>query len=139
MSTLSTKLVSVFPAFSTLQAAQIDYWITRALLTTSPWVDDHATMLLACHFMVLNGLGNDAAAQIVAGGMSGMTKVSIGPLSAEFSADAAAKLNQADYDATTYGRQFKLILLAHNAGGLVSDAGAYVPYNLDTADYVYIR
>ena len=86
--------------------------------------------------MAINGLGTDATSQIGASGLTGVKSVSIGPIEAEFSEKAIAQQISGDYQATTYGQQFKPILMAHNAGGLVSDSGYYTPYNYDAGQYV---
>lgn len=135
---LGSQLARVFPAFAAVAPAQMSYWLTRALLTTTGWTDDHATMLLGCHLMAINGLGTDGVAQIAASGMPGVKSLTIGPIKADFSDAAAKQMSSGDYDATSYGQQFKKLLLARSAGGLVSDSGYYSPYNYDSNAYVNI-
>ena len=135
---LETTLVQIFPAFASVPQVQLDYWVNRALLTTSSWNDDHATMLLACHYMALNGLGTDGTSQIAGGGMSGLSSIDMGPIKATFSNDAVKQQISGDFNASSYGQQFKKLLLARSAGGLVSDSGYYIPYNPDAGLYVNI-
>jgi hypothetical protein len=138
MTPLETQLVTIFPAFAAVPQAQLDYWVNRALLTTSTWNDDHATMLLACHLMALNGLGTDGTSQIAGGGLTGVSSISVGPLNAKFSDEAVKQQISGDFNASSYGQQFKKLLLARSAGGLVSDSGYYTPYNFDAGQYVNI-
>lgn len=138
LSALGSLLVQIFPAFAAVAPAIMKYWLNRALLTTTSWTDDHASMLLACHYMALNGLGTDASAQAIAGGTAGMRSIAIGPIDATFSDEAIKQSLAGGYQATSYGQEFKRLLLARNAGGLVSDGGYYTPYNTDLNQYVSI-
>lgn len=138
LTALGSLLVQIFPTFAAVKPAQIGYWLTRALLTTTAWIDDHATMLLACHYMALNGLGTDGTAALAASGMTGVKSITIGPVDAEFSEAAVKQMISGGFDATSYGQQFKKLLLARSAGGLVSDSGYYSPFNYDSSAYVSV-
>lgn len=125
LSAIGQQLVQLFPAFVDVAPAQIDYWIDRAALTTTGWLDDHATMLLACHLMTINGLGTGTDAELAAKGLTGIRSMKSGTLSLDFGEKSAAN----GYDATSYGRQFKPILASHVAGVRLTAPGAidFVP------------
>ena len=138
LTTLGSLLARVFPAFAAVAPGQIAYWLTRALLVTTSWTDDHASMLLACHYMAINGLGTDGTAQLAASGLPGVRAMTIGPVTTEFSDAAIKQMISGGFDATTYGQQFKKLLLARSGGGLVSDSGYYSPFNYDSSAYVSV-
>jgi hypothetical protein len=70
--------------------------------------------------------------------MAGTKAVTIGPVTTEFSEAAVKQMMSGDYSATPYGQQFKKLLLARSAGGLVADSGYFSPYNYDSGAYVSI-
>lgn len=123
LSTIGQQLVQIFPAFASVAASLIDYWIDRAALVTAGWADDHATMLLACHYMVMNGLGTGTAAELAASGLSGVKSLKSGTLSLDFG-DGAAASAKGDYNATSYGRQFYPLMLSRVAGTRIMSTGA---------------
>ena len=100
------KLVEIFPAFAGLASNVVNYWVERALETTSEWGDDHATILLAAHLMATNGLGANPA-------INGLTSWKSGAVAMDFSETQA---NAKGYDQTPYGQQFRVILRRRTAG-----------------------
>ena len=111
-STVATKLVQVFPAFAKVPPALIDYWLDEAAIIAN-WGNDHAQMLLACHYMSINGLGTDAA-------VSGVTKFKSGTVDMTFS---EAKANAIGLNQTVYGQQFYILLRRRQAGPRIIAAG----------------
>ncbi|MBI1179108.1 MAG: DUF4054 domain-containing protein [Alphaproteobacteria bacterium] len=112
-------LRAVFPAFTDTPDATVEYWITRAERSVdATWSDGdrtHATLLLACHLMTLQGLGTGAEAEAAAAGASGYKVMQSGSLRLE-RFDSGGSDKDGGFGATQYGRQF-LALLRLNKGG----------------------
>lgn len=111
-STLGTKLVQVFPAFANVPPATIDYWLAEAGIVAN-WNNDHAQMLLACHYMAVNGLGSNPVA-------TGLTSFKSGTVDMKFT---EAKANAIGFAQTIYGEQFSALLRRRHAGPRVISAG----------------
>jgi hypothetical protein len=112
LSTLGAKLAQIFPAFAAVAPATIDYWLDEAGIVAN-WDNDHAQMLLACHYMAINGLGSNPAA-------IGLTKFKSGTVDMTFSESAA---NTKGLQSTIYGQQFSVLLRRRYAGPRVIAAG----------------
>lgn len=102
----------MYPAFVTVPDAQVQAFIDRAGRTvTSAWdVDDYAdgVLLLACHLMVLSGLGGGAEAQAYANGMSAYQSVRSGQLSLTKGSGAGSGADgvPSPWNGSQYGVQF---------------------------------
>lgn len=112
LTALGARLVSVFPAFASVSDEAIDYWLEQSAIVAN-WGDDHAQMLLAAHYMAINGLGTNAVS-------GGLTKLKSGTVDMTFS---EAKANAIGFMQTTYGEQFSLILRRRHAGARVISVG----------------
>lgn len=112
LSPLGAKLVQVFPAFAGVPNVTIEYWLVEAAIVAN-WGNDHAQMLLAAHYMAINGLGSNAA-----GG--GLTSFKSGSVDMKFS---EAKANATGFLQTTYGEQFSVLLRRRHAGPRLISAG----------------
>jgi Protein of unknown function (DUF4054) len=99
--TLAAKLVQIFPEFANATPAQIKYWLEQSAFVVT-WDSDHEKMLMACHYMVLNGLGGTAEAEIHREGLAGATSIKSGTLSLSFAADTGSAQT---IESTKYGRQ----------------------------------
>lgn len=121
LSALGAKLAQIFPAFAAVAPTLVDYWVDRAAAVVT-WGDEHAQMLLACHYMTLNGLGTGTAAELAASGLSGVKSLKSGTLTVDFG-DGAASGGKGDFNSTSYGRQFYPLLLARVAGARVTPSG----------------
>jgi hypothetical protein len=113
LSALGAKLVAVFPDFAGVPNEAIDYWLEQAAIIAN-WQSDHAQMLLACHYMAINGLGKSAVS-------GGLTSFKSGSVDMKFS---EAKANTIGFAQTTYGEQFNILLRRRHAGPRVISAGA---------------
>lgn len=111
-SALAAKLVQVHPAFAKVPAATIDYWLDEAAIVAN-WNNDHAQMLLAAHYMAINGLGLNAVT-------GGLTSFKSGTVDMKFT---EAKANAIGFAQTTYGEQFSILLRRRHAGPRVISAG----------------
>lgn len=113
------ELQALFPAFAAVDTSAVQAWIDRAArVVTDAWIEadqKHGQMLLAAHYMTLNGLGSGAEASVAAQGMGGFKSMRSGSLSLD-RGDAAARVHMGEYGETQYGRQFWPLLRA-NAGG----------------------
>lgn len=105
MSALSNQLKVIFPAFAAVDDATIEYWLDEAAIVAN-WGNDHAQMLLACHYMAINGLGTNPVA-------IGLTKLKSGTVDMTFS---EAQANAIGFAQTIYGQQFYILLRRRHAG-----------------------
>lgn len=105
LSELGAKLVQVFPAFAGVDSTAIDYWLDQAAVVAN-WGNEHAQMLLACHFMAINGLGKSAVT-------GGLTSFKSGSVDMKFS---EAQANSIGFAQTPYGQQFNVLLRRRHAG-----------------------
>jgi hypothetical protein len=120
-------LKTAFPAFNDVEDAAVTYWLTRAArVVDSGWGDDdgpHATILLAAHYLTLQGLGTGAEAEAAAAGASGFKRIKSGSLEME-----RADGGSGEYDTTAYGRQFQSLLRTVRGGPRVTGTGT-LPYD----------
>ena len=114
-SALGAMLVQVFPAFASIAPAQVDYWLDRSAIVAD-WGNDHAQMLLACHYMAVNGLGENAST-------IGLTSFKSGAVDMKFSEERA---NAFGYDQTIYGQQFYMLLRRRHAGPRLANPLGFV-------------
>lgn len=127
MSALPSDLIAVFPEFGAVPTTSIQYWLNRSVLT-STWGEDHATILYACHLMAVNGLGAGLTSELAADGLTGVSKVTIGPMTVEL-----AKSSEGEgLESTRYGRQFKPLLNANKGALTASSNGASLSSIYDT-------
>lgn len=120
----ASNLVALYPAFAGVPAATVSAWLTRALaeIDTS-WIEadyPFAVMLLACHFMAMQGLGtsSDTAGLL----QSGVSEMKSGALSLKFSEGAASEASRGGYGSTQWGREFTALLRRSKGGPRVSGA-----------------
>ena len=106
MAVTPATLKEIFPDFAGVADTVMAYWLDRALRVTSGWDDDHATMLLAAHYMTINGIG--AGADMTT--LSGLSSVKSGSVSLTFQEDRAQ--GQGDWNRSSYGVQFRTLLAA---------------------------
>lgn len=127
---LPTHLKMRYPAFSAVDAATIQYWLTDAerSVDTSWGEGDYAAalMALAAHNMTLAGLGADAAA--IASVPIGITQMRSGSLGLSFTNEAANARMTGDFTATRYGQEYQLLLRRNRGGPSVTDSGVPVDY-----------
>ena len=115
LSALGAKLVQVFPAFAGVDPAAIDYWLGEAVIVAN-WDNDHAQMLLAAHYMAVNGLGANAVT-------GGLTSFKSGSVDMKFS---EAQANSIGFAQTPYGQQFSVLLRRRHAGPRTISAGVAI-------------
>ena len=115
LSALGAKLVQIWPAFAAVATAAIDYWLDEAAIVAN-WGNDHAQMLLACHYMAVNGLGTNPVA-------TGLTKFKSGTVDMTFSEQQA---NTIGFAQTIYGQQFSILLRRRHAGPRTISAGTAI-------------
>lgn len=122
MTATPATLKGLWPVFASVDDAAVQYWLDYAA-PAATWANgDHARMLLACHYMAVNGLGSGTQAQMAAGGATGIKSVSSGALSITF-ADNAASASAGSLSATSYGQQFATIARAYGGGALLTPSG----------------
>lgn len=118
-------LKAAFPAFAAVANSVITMWLTRAArIVDSSWADDdraYAQALLAAHYMVEQGLGTGAEAEMAANGASGFKTMRSGSLTLErFDSGSGAA---GGFSGTSYGRQFLPLLRANRGGPRVMGTG----------------
>lgn len=122
-------LEAAFPAFLAVPQATIQYWIDRAVsvMGTAGWRESdytHGAMLLAAHYMTMQGVGTGAEAVSAAQGASGFKVMKSGSLTLERFDDGAGGNA---YD-TSYGRQYLALLRRNTAGPRITGTGTYPVY-----------
>jgi hypothetical protein len=115
----AATLKSAFAKFADVSDWSIEYSLKRARRDVDDsWCEDdraHAEILLAAHYLTLDGFGTGTEAQLAADGLSGMQSIKSGQLSLTVS-DAIANAKPGSIEATTYGQRF-LELMRKNRGG----------------------
>jgi hypothetical protein len=118
-------LTARYPAFASVAASTIGYWLTDGeRYVTNAWTEgDYAAglMALAAHNMALAGLGTDAAA--TADIPSGVSSFKSGSLSVNFTEAAANARATGDYSATRYGQEYYALLRRNRSGPIVAPTG----------------
>lgn len=132
-------LQSTFPKFADVDDAVVETWITQARrMVDSSWCEDDrqmGEMLLAAHYMTLEGLGAGTEAQLAAEGMSDFRSVRSGSFS-------FTRADSADQDAagtimsTTYGRRFADLAQSNRGGARVTNSGS-LPDGVEGLDPFY--
>ena len=113
MAVTPATLKDIFPDFADVADATVHYWLDRALRLTADWDDDHATMLLAAHYLAINGFG--AGGELTK--LSGLSSLQSGSLSLSFKDDGTQERGARhgvakDWNRTIYGVQFQTLLNA---------------------------
>ena len=105
--------------FAEVADATIEAWLTRARRTVDDsWCEDDRAfgeILLAAHYLTLEGFGTGAEAQLAAEGMAGMQAIRSGQLSLQ-KAEPMANAKAGTFESTSYGQRW-LELLQQNRGG----------------------
>jgi hypothetical protein len=122
---VAAHLLQRYPAFASIDAGTIQYWLTDAeRYVTDAWGEgDYAAglMALAAHNMTLAGYGTDVAS--LSGVPAGITRMKSGSLELGFT-DAAANARMAGgYGSTRYGAEYQALLRANRGGPLVAPTG----------------
>lgn len=124
------QLKALFPAFAGVADTMVQAWLDRAArVVDESWAEadqQHAQMLLAAHYMTLNGLGTGAEAEMAAAGASGFLSLRSGALSIERATGRNADPGLAkmgEFGQTAYGRQFFPLLKANRGGVRVTSTG----------------
>jgi len=105
----ASQLKARYPEFATVDDTVVDGAITDALGSVSEsWREEDyqpAVMLLACHFMTMEGRGSAPAAQI-ASVSAGVSRIKSGDLDVTLSDKSAANANNDPLLTTIYGTRF---------------------------------
>lgn len=112
-------LQAAFPAFATVSDGTVNFWLNRAIPEVeADWSDNdraYGQMLLAAHYMTLNGIGTGSEAQTAALGAKRLK-------SGAFEIEVGATNSASAFAMTNYGRQF-LLLLRRYRGAMVTGTG----------------
>lgn len=122
----ATDLKALLTKFAAVADAAIEPWLTRARRSVDDsWSEDdraHAEILLAAHYLTLEGFGSGAEAELAAAGLSGMQSVRSGKL--QFTkAPREAGQSQSSLLSTSYGQQFHELLMQNRGGARVTPTG----------------
>jgi len=118
MTATPSQLKIIWPTFAAVPDETIQYWLDIAAPAVT-WDDDHAHMLLAAHYLTINGNGAGATAQLAAGGAAGVKMIRTGSLTIDFG-DSATWQGLAS---TTFGLQFLDIAISYRGGPFVTSTG----------------
>jgi hypothetical protein len=122
---LPPHLRTRYPAFASVDAGTIQYWLTDAeRYVTDAWSEgDYAAglMALAAHNMTLAGYGTEAAS--LSGVPAGITRMKSGSLELGFTDSAANARLSGDLKSTRYGIEYLALLRRNRAGPLVAPTG----------------
>ncbi|EHJ62821.1 DUF4054 domain-containing protein [Novosphingobium pentaromativorans] len=116
----SSSFQAIFPAFASASREAIAYWKARAeRVITDAFGDDqqHATMLLTAHYLVMQGLGSQADSQRWAN-FAGASRVKSGSL--ELAWDSSVKSTGSRYGDEVYG-----LILNYLGGPTVTGTGTF--------------
>lgn len=122
------ELQAAFPRFADVADATVEYWLVRARrVVDESWTEDDyqmGQMLLAAHYMTLNGLGTGAEAETAANGTGDYQSIKSGSLTLTRFQQSGSSTAQGELRSTTYGRQFDALLRQNKAGPRVMGTGA---------------
>lgn len=125
-------LQAAFPAFAAVADGTVTYWLNRAIPEVeADWSDgDRAfgQMLLAAHYMTLNGIGTGSEAQTAGLGAKRLK-------SGAFEIELGAASDMEGLRSTNYGRQF-VALLKRYRGAMVTGTGTW-PVRRSVAPWGY--
>lgn len=120
--------IAIFPAFAAVTDEQYEFWSAQAVLVTEPIEAclgasmDLATMRLTAHYLVEQGIGTGAEAEMAAQGASGFRRLKSGTIEIE-RADSESDASMGSYGTTAYGRQVWPMLKACLGGPRVTGTG----------------
>jgi len=114
-----------YPAFSSVDAGTVHYWLTDAERSVdTSWTETDyapALMALAAHNMAISGLGTDPVA--LAGVAPGVTRLQSASMSVSLTEAAANALVTGGFAATRYGQEYDMLLRRNRGGPIVQDTG----------------
>lgn len=123
-------LKTAFPRFAAVADETVEFWLERARRSVDQtWTEgDYAMgqMLLACHLMVLQGLGAGTESEMALAGISDFKSVKSGDFSFTRS-DGDSGAASGEMGSTSYGRQWQLLARQNVGGARVTPTGT-VPY-----------
>lgn len=122
----AAELKAAFSRFADVGDPTVEFWLARARrsVDTSWTADDYGMgqMLLAAHYLTLEGYGTGAEAEIAGGGLAGMKSVKSGNFS--FTKDeAGSSVAAGSFDSTSYGTRWLELLKQNKAGARVMPSG----------------
>jgi hypothetical protein len=119
-----------YPAFATVPAATIQFWLTDAQrFVKNNWrASDYPVgiMALAAHNMAIQGLVTDGNTAQIPGGVD---RFKIGPMEFSLTQQAANAKLSGDLTSTRYGVEFQALRLANTGGPRVAASGV-PPYSI---------
>lgn len=124
-------LQAAFPKFAAVTDETVEFWLKRARRSVDQtWTEgDYAMgqMLLAAHYMTLEGLGAGAEAESALSGTSDYQTIRSGSLTlTRFAKDGGAASGQ--FASTSYGRRFLELAKVNTGGPLVTPTGTWPVY-----------
>lgn len=122
----AATLKATFPKFAAVDDAVIETWLTQARRSVDDsWAEDDRAMgemLLAAHYLTLEGFGTGAEAEIASGGLAGMKSVKSGNFSFTKD-DASSGAAAGSFESTNYGQRWLQLLKQNKAGARVTPSG----------------
>lgn len=136
----ATDLKDLLPKFSAVADATVEIWLTRARRSVDDsWTADdraHGEILLAAHYLTLEGYGTGAEAEIAAAGLAGMQSVRSGKL--QFTKGASgADAAQGTLESTSYGQRWLELLRQNRGGARVTPSGTIPDDQLYRGPFYY--
>ncbi len=120
-------LKAKFPRFDAVDDAVVESWLTDARRRVdASWLEDdraNGEMLLACHYMTLEGLGTGTDAEIAAAGLGDFTSVKSGSFSFTRKDGSGEGAAAGSIGSTTYGRRWASLAKANRGGARVTPTG----------------
>lgn len=115
----ASDLKAAFPKFAAVEDATVEFWLGRARRSVDQtWTEGDygmGQMLLAAHYMTLEGLGTGTEAMIAGKGLGDFKSVRSGSFSLD-RGDNATAASPGSLGSTNYGRRF-IELATLNVGG----------------------
>lgn len=120
-------LQATFPRFAAVEDDTIEFWLTQSRrMVDESWTEGDyqmGQMLLAAHYMTLEGYGTGAEASAAAEGTGDYKRITSASVTLErFDRDSSAA--QGTFGSTSYGRRWLELARANRGGPRVMATGA---------------
>lgn len=124
----AASLKAAFTKFTAVADETVEFWLTRARRSVdASWTEDDRAMgemLLACHYMTLEGLGAGTEAQIAAEGLGDFTSVKSGQFSFTRKDGGEGSADAGSLGSTSYGRQWLTLCRVNRGGARITPTGS---------------
>lgn len=129
----AADLKAAFPRFAAVADETVEFWLERARRKVDQsWTEGDyamAQMLLACHYMTLNGLGTGTESEVNAAGLGDFKSVRSGSFSFTRK-EGGDDADSGPMGSTSYGRQWQELAYANRGGARITPTGDIPDFSL---------